>query len=86
MKYKLEDAKPKKFLVEKFLDYKMIDIKLVANQIEELQIIISDQRSEGMDINESFQVAVVIEKLTFRRTSNVISNTNEKNYPWRTSW
>lgn len=41
-KYKLEDAGTKKFLVGKFLDYKMIDTKLVVNQMEELQIIISD--------------------------------------------
>ncbi|XP_052188980.1 uncharacterized protein LOC127799207 [Diospyros lotus] len=62
-KYKLEDAGTKKFLVGKFLDYKIVDTKLVVNQMEELQIIISDLHSEGLVINEPFQVAAVIEKL-----------------------
>ncbi|XP_022147763.1 uncharacterized protein LOC111016620 [Momordica charantia] len=62
-KYKLEDAGTKKFLVGKFLDYKMVDTKLVVNHLEELQIIISDLQSEGLVINEPFQVTVVIEKL-----------------------
>ncbi|XP_052176724.1 uncharacterized protein LOC127791035 [Diospyros lotus] len=62
-KYKLEDAGTKKFLVGKFLDYKMVDTKLVVNQMEELQIIISDLHSEGLVINEPFQVVAVIEKL-----------------------
>ncbi|XP_052198407.1 uncharacterized protein LOC127805691 [Diospyros lotus] len=62
-KYKLEDAGTKKFLVDKFLDYKIVETKLVVNQMEELQIIISDLHSEGLVINEPFQVAAVIEKL-----------------------
>ncbi|XP_052203126.1 uncharacterized protein LOC127808592 [Diospyros lotus] len=63
-KYKLEDVGTKKFLMGKFLDFKMVDTKLVVNQMEELQIIISDLHSEGIVINEPFQVAVVIEKLS----------------------
>ncbi|XP_052198257.1 uncharacterized protein LOC127805540 [Diospyros lotus] len=62
-KYKLEDAGTKKFLVGKFLDYKMVDSKLVVNQLEELQVLFSDLLSEGLVINEPFQVAAVIEKL-----------------------
>ncbi|XP_022156727.1 uncharacterized protein LOC111023572 [Momordica charantia] len=62
-KYKLEDTGTKKFLVGKFLDYKMVNTKLVVNQLEELQIITSDLQSEGLVINELFQVAAVIEIL-----------------------
>lgn len=63
-KYKLEkDADTKKFVKGKFLDFKMVNTKLVVNQMEELQIIISDLYNEGMIINEPFQVSVVIEKL-----------------------
>ncbi|XP_052203979.1 uncharacterized protein LOC127809256 [Diospyros lotus] len=62
-KYKLEDAGTKKFLVGRFLDYKMVDSKLVVNQLEELEVLFSDLLSEGLVINEPFQVAAVIEKL-----------------------
>ncbi|XP_052177552.1 uncharacterized protein LOC127791608 [Diospyros lotus] len=62
-KYKLEDAGTKKFLVAKFLDYKMVDSKLVVNQLEELQVLFSDLLNKGLVINEPFQVAAVIEKL-----------------------
>ncbi|XP_070672565.1 uncharacterized protein [Malus domestica] len=52
-----------KFIVGKFLDYKMVDSKSVVSQIEDLQKIIHDIHVEGMVINESFQVASFIEKL-----------------------
>ncbi|XXG88059.1 hypothetical protein AAC387_Pa12g0324 [Persea americana] len=35
-KYKTEDAKIKKFVVGRFLDYKMVDSKAVINQVQEL--------------------------------------------------
>ncbi|XP_070664532.1 uncharacterized protein [Malus domestica] len=62
-KYKTEDAGSKKFVVGKFLDYKMVDSKFVVSQSEDLQKIIQDIHVEGMVINESFQVASFIEKL-----------------------
>ena len=62
-KYKTEDAGAKKWIVGRFLDYKMVDSKTVVSQVQELQMIIHDSHSEGMVINESFQVAAVIEKL-----------------------
>ncbi|XP_049378212.1 uncharacterized protein LOC125842995 [Solanum stenotomum] len=46
-KYKIEDAGMKKFIVAKFLDYKMIDSKTVVTQIQELQVIIHDLLAEG---------------------------------------
>ncbi|XP_009354310.1 uncharacterized protein LOC103945456 [Pyrus x bretschneideri] len=62
-KYKTEDAGSKKFVVRKFLDYKMVDSMSIVSQIENLQKIIHDIHVEGMVINESFQVASFIEKL-----------------------
>ncbi|XP_070682532.1 uncharacterized protein [Malus domestica] len=62
-KYKTEDAGSKKFVVGKFLDYKMVDSKSVVSQTEDLQKIIHDIHVEGMVINESFQVASIIETL-----------------------
>ena len=46
-----------------FLDFKMVDSKIVASQVQELQVIIHEIHAEGMVLGESFQVATVIEKL-----------------------
>ncbi|KAK6131280.1 hypothetical protein DH2020_034976 [Rehmannia glutinosa] len=62
-KYKIEDAGAKKFVVSKFLDYKMVDIETVISQVQEIKIILHDLVSEGMILSESFQVAAIIEKL-----------------------
>ncbi|XP_017618041.1 uncharacterized protein LOC108462628 [Gossypium arboreum] len=62
-KYKAEDVGAKNFLVAKFLNFVMIDSKLVVNQVHELQLIIHVILAEGMMISESFQVEAIIEKL-----------------------
>ncbi|KAL7606706.1 hypothetical protein Lser_V15G16201 [Lactuca serriola] len=62
-KYKTEDAGTKKHVVAKFLEYKMDDSKSVMSQVQDLQVIIHDNNAEGMDLNESFQVASMVEKL-----------------------
>ncbi|XP_040367275.1 uncharacterized protein LOC121050607 [Rosa chinensis] len=62
-KYKVDDAGSKKFIIGKFLNYKMVDSKTVVSQVDELQVIIHELHAEGMVINESFQVGSVIEKL-----------------------
>ena len=62
-KYKTEDAGLKKFVVGKFLDYKMFDSKIVISQVQDLQVILHDIHAEGMSLSESFQVAAIIEKL-----------------------
>ena len=49
-KYKTEDAGMKKFIVAKFLDYKMIDSKTVVTQVQELQVIIHDLLAEGINL------------------------------------
>ena len=62
-KYKTEDVCLKKFVVAKFLDYKMMDGKTVGTQVQELQLIFHDLIVEDMVVNEAFQVAALIEKL-----------------------
>ncbi|XP_070055232.1 uncharacterized protein [Nicotiana tomentosiformis] len=46
--YKTEDACLKMFVVAMFLDYKMIDNKIVGTQVQELQLIFHDLIAEGM--------------------------------------
>ncbi|KAL5551068.1 hypothetical protein UlMin_001244 [Ulmus minor] len=62
-KYKSEDAGSKKFVVGLFLDYKMVDSKSVISQVQEIQVILHEIHAEGMNLSETFQVAVIIEKL-----------------------
>ncbi|KAK3016529.1 hypothetical protein RJ639_006852 [Escallonia herrerae] len=62
-KYKTEDAGSKKFVVGKFLDFKMVDSKTVISQVQKFQLILHDIHAEGMVLGESFQVAALIEKL-----------------------
>ncbi|KAK3018627.1 hypothetical protein RJ639_003496 [Escallonia herrerae] len=62
-KYKTEDAGSKKFVVGKFLDFKMVDSMTVVNQVQEFQLTLHDIHAEGMVLGESFQVVTLIEKL-----------------------
>ena len=62
-KYKTENASMKKFIVGRFLDYKMVDSKTVTSQVQELQIILHELHAEKMELSESFQVAAIVEKL-----------------------
>ncbi|KAL0545234.1 hypothetical protein IC582_020384 [Cucumis melo] len=53
-KYKTEVVGANKFIVEKFMDYKMVDSKTVISQVHE----------KNMTLSEPFQVALIIEKLS----------------------
>ena len=62
-KYKTEDAGAKKFVVGRFLDFKMVDSRIVISQVQEIQVILHEIQAEGMILSETFQVASIIEKL-----------------------
>ena len=62
-KYKTEDTGLKKFIVGKFMEFKMVDSRTVLSRVQELQVAVHDIHAEGMTINETFQVAAFIEKL-----------------------
>ena len=47
----------------RFLDFKMVDSKTMASQVQELQVIIHKIHAEGMVLGESFEMAAIIEKL-----------------------
>ena len=57
-KYKIEDVGMKKFIVAKFLDYKMIDSKTVVTQVQELQVIIHDLLAEGINLFNAYVVNI----------------------------
>ena len=48
----------------RLLDYKMVNSKVVVSQAPELQVILHEIHAEGMMLNETFQVATIIEKLS----------------------
>ncbi|XP_070022222.1 uncharacterized protein [Nicotiana sylvestris] len=76
-KYNIEDACLKKFVVAKFLDYKMIDNKTVGTQVQELQLIFHDLIAE---VEEDSKTA---EKKSRRNSTimgaNIVEETAPKN-------
>ena len=53
----------KKFVGGRFLDYKMAVSKTIISQVQDLQVILHEIHAGGIMLNESFQVATIIEKL-----------------------
>ena len=53
----------KRFVMGRFLDYKMVDSKTIISQVQDPQVILHEIHAEGMVLSESFQVATIIEKL-----------------------
>ena len=62
-KYSKEDAGLKKYVVGRFLDFKMVDEKPIMDQVNEYQHIVLEILAKGMKIDEAFQAAALIEKL-----------------------
>nr|GEW16034.1 retrotransposon protein, putative, Ty1-copia subclass [Tanacetum cinerariifolium] len=58
-----DDAGTKKFVVARFLNYKMVDSKKVISHVQDLEVLIYDIHAEGMTLSENFQVFAIIEKL-----------------------
>jgi len=59
----IEDVSIKKFIVGRFLEYKMLNNKTVINHVREFQLILHEIVAEGMILLETFQVATIVEKL-----------------------
>ncbi|PKI76641.1 hypothetical protein CRG98_002950 [Punica granatum] len=47
-KYKSVDACAKKFLVGRFLDFKMVDSRTIMSQVQEFQVLLHEIQTEGM--------------------------------------
>lgn len=54
----------KKFIIAKFLDFKIVESKDVVTQVQELQLIIPNLHAKDFFTNYTFHVATIIEKLT----------------------
>ncbi|XP_021732277.1 uncharacterized protein LOC110699091 [Chenopodium quinoa] len=62
-KYDTEEAGAKKYAVSRYLKFQMTDDKSVEVQSHDLQKIAHEIISEGMALDEQFQIAVIIDKL-----------------------
>ncbi|XP_028223590.1 uncharacterized protein LOC114405140 [Glycine soja] len=62
-KYDTEEAGTTKYVVSRYLKYQMTDDKSVESQSHEIHKIAHNIISEGMALDEQFQVAVIIDKL-----------------------
>ena len=63
-KHDTEEAGSKKYAVSRYLKYQMTDNKSVEVRSHELQKIVHEVVSKGMTLDEQFQVAVIIDKLS----------------------
>ena len=62
-KYMAEDASSKKFLVSKFMNYRMVDSRPVMEQYNELLSIMGQFKQHGMAMDEAISVSSIIDKL-----------------------
>ncbi|KAK3032268.1 hypothetical protein RJ639_037442 [Escallonia herrerae] len=62
-KYKMEDAGSKKFVVGKFLNFKMVDSKTVISQVQEFQLILHDIHAEGIHKRKEMKLEDLIVRL-----------------------
>ena len=53
-KYKIEDARTKKFVVGRFFDFKMVNSKTMIRQIQEIQVILHKIQEEWLILSETF--------------------------------
>ena len=58
-----------KFIVAKFLDYKMIDSKTVVTQVQEPQVIIHDLLAEGINLFNAY-----VRNIKFSLNTHIIFN------------
>ncbi|KAK2429298.1 putative mitochondrial protein [Trifolium repens] len=73
-KYDTEKAGAKKYAVSRYLKFQMNDEKSIEAQSHEIQRIAHEIVSEGMQLDEQFQLAVIIDKLppTWKDFKNIL--------------
>lgn len=63
-KYEFKDAGNTKFLVSCLFEFKMVQNKLCMKQMTSLQLFIHSIHAEKLELNETFQIANIIKKLS----------------------
>jgi len=63
-KLKVEDVNIKKFIIGKFLDFKMVDLRTGMSQVQEFQLILHDIHVESMSLSAYSQMVATIKKLS----------------------
>ena len=63
VKYNSEKQGTDKFMCMKYIEFTMVDNKLVMNQVDELQVLVSKLKDLKVEVSETLQVAVIIAKL-----------------------
>lgn len=63
-KHEVNDVGMKQFIVDKFFNFKMVDLKTMTSQVQEFQLILYDIHAKEMILNESFQMTTIIKKLS----------------------
>lgn len=55
-KHEVNDVGMKQFIVDKFINFKMVNLNIVISQVQEFQLILYDIHAKEMVLNESFQM------------------------------
>ncbi|XP_075076368.1 uncharacterized protein LOC142163019 [Nicotiana tabacum] len=61
-KYGADDAGKKKYIVEKWIKFQMVDTKPIMEQVHEYENLTADVLNEGMEMCEILQANVLLEK------------------------
>lgn len=60
----MQNVSLKMFIVDKFMEYKMVDSESVTSEMQELQLIIHELEAEGHKAGEFFLVEAITGEIT----------------------
>ena len=64
MIFRQPTAGTKKFVVGRFLEYKMVNNKTVISQVQEFQLILHEIEAKDIFLPETFEVATIVKKIS----------------------